>query len=854
MSMKVTGSARRLEVLAMRPHIWRVLSFPAAAALLTAGTTGAMASAAAPAAGPAHPVTATTLPHGTITTLAGGPGGPGPAGNVSVLPCGVKFARGGLYIGSGGWSWNPATADYSASAVYRVNQRDGALTVAAGTGANADANGVSDTAGVAASGIAVDTCNVTFDSAGNMLFSSGVYIAVIAAKTGTFYQQKMTAGHLYYLPGGYGVTTDVELDPAGNVVVSGEGSPPTSDRPPSPDEVDAQVSVVAEHTGTYYGLKMTAGSVYAIAGVMANGDLRDGVLATRADLGYALGTIRLDSSGNLILADIGTPQGSGTASLPPSVRVVPDKTGTYYGRRMTAGHIYTIAGGGTQNANGVPGTKAALSTAAAVALDRAGNVVIADGGWVRVLAKKAGTFYGRKMIAGDIYTIAGTGGGGRFTDGGPALKGVFQANGVAVDNVGNVLVADDTDYRVLLIAARSGSYYGRTVRAGYLYSVAGDGHLHDSGDGGPATSAELYPARVAEDRPADVVVVTDQIANVVRMIAGRTGTIFGRRMTAGRIYTLAGDRDPAAGYSGDGGPAVKAGLGYPGGVAADQAGNVLLADNENERVRVVAARTGTYYGQKMTAGDIYTIAGDGALAYSGDGGPARAAGLSWVVDVAADHAGGVLLLSGQYAVPGQDLRVRMVAGKSGTYYGQPMTAGDIYTIAGNGTRGYSGDNGPATAAEIQAGAITVDNAGNLVIADGARVRVVAVRTGTFYGQPMTAGYIYTVAGGGTGTGDGVPAAKAQLLAGVIAVDAAGNLLAGGSSRVWIVAEKTGSYYGKRVTAGDVYTVAGTGGTAPIGDGGPATRAAFDSSGVAIGYAGNLLIADSLCYRIRSVNR
>jgi hypothetical protein len=69
-----------------------------------------------------------------------------------------------------------------------------------------------------------------------------------------------------------------------------------------------------------------------------------------------------------------------------------------------------------------------------------------------------------------------------------------------------------------------------------------------------------------------------------------------------------------------------------------------------------------------------------------------------------------------------------------------------------------------------------------------------------------------------------------------------------------VAEKTGTYYGKRVTTGDVYTIAGTSETAPIGDGGPATRAAFSVSGIAIGYTGNLLIADSLCYRIRSVNR
>jgi hypothetical protein len=89
----------------------------------------------------------------------------------------------------------------------------------------------------------------------------------------------------------------------------------------------------------------------------------------------------------------------------------------------------------------------------------------------------------------------------------------------------------------------------------------------------------------------------------------------------------------------------------------------------------------------------------------------------------------------------------------------------------------------------------------------------------------------------------------------VAVDSAGNLLTGGGSQVWMVAERTGTYYGKRMRAGDVYSVAGLAGGAPIGDGGPATRAGFSVSGIAVGNAGNLLIADSsLYYRIRSVSR
>jgi hypothetical protein len=125
-------------------------------------------------------------------------------------------------------------------------------------------------------------------------------------------------------------------------------------------------------------------------------------------------------------------------------------------------------------------------------------------------------------------------------------------------------------------------------------------------------------------------------------------------MTAGDIYTLAGDGDP--GFSGDGGPATSATLTSPANVAVDGAGNVVIADSGNNRVRVVAAASGTFYGQAMTAGDIYTLAGDGDPGFSGDGGPATTAELNGPEGVAADGAGGVLIAdTGSW-------RVREVAG------------------------------------------------------------------------------------------------------------------------------------------------------------------------------------------------
>ncbi|MGH3158836.1 MAG: hypothetical protein ACRDNF_20010, partial [Streptosporangiaceae bacterium] len=125
-----------------------------------------------------------------------------------------------------------------------------------------------------------------------------------------------------------------------------------------------------------------------------------------------------------------------------------------------------------------------------------------------------------------------------------------------------------------------------------------------------------------------------------------------------------------------------------------------------------------------------------------------------------------------------------VAASTGTFYGQAMTVGNIYTVAGDGQRGSSGDGGPATAAELVLSSVAADAAGNLVIADGGneRVRVVAASTGTFYGQAMTAGYIYTVAGDGHCgfSGDGGPATSAELdLVGTVAADGTGDLYLGG---------------------------------------------------------------------------
>ena len=491
-----------------------------------------------------------------------------------------------------------------------------------------------------------------------------------------------------------------------------------------------------------------------------------------------------------------------------------------------------------------------------VTLDAAGNVVLADQGnnRVRVIAAATGTFYGQAMTAGDIYTIAGSGAAGFSGDGGPAVSAQLnQPMGVAVDAAGNVVLADQGNSRVRVVAAATGTFYGQAMTAGDIYTVAGTGAAGFSGDGGPATAAKLrQPAAVSMDSAGNLA-IADSANNRVRVVAASTGTFYGLQMTAGRIYTVAGNG--TAGFSGDGGPAAYSQLSAPADVALDSAGNLVIADTGHNRVRVVAAATGTFYGQAMTAGNIYTIAGNGSAGFGGDGGPAVKARLHRPTGVGLDAAGNVLV-SDSF-----NERIRVLAAKTGTFYGQAMTAGDIYTIAGNGTQGFSGDGGPATAAKLNTPLrATVDASGNVLISDSfnQRIRVLAVKTGTYYGRAMTAGDIYTIAGNGSAgfSGDGGPATAAGLYKPLrVIVDAAGNLVFCDErdNRIRVIPVKTGTFYGQAMTAGDIYTIAGTGKRGTTGDGGPAIRAEVgEPAGVTLDNLGNLLIATRNGGRIRVV--
>jgi trimeric autotransporter adhesin len=830
----------------------------AAAAAAAAGVLAAGVAGPASAAGAGARPSAGSLRGGIISTVAGGAGGPGLATSVAVSPCGVDWAGGWLYIGDG-------------STVRRVSAATDALSTVAGD----NAAGSADDSGAAPSAAISQACGTVQDRAGNLLIAAGLQVLVVAARTGTFYGQQMTAGHIYSVagtaaagrdggPDGDGGpatratlsdAVDVAFDRAGNLLIADSGVRSDCGEEPL---LGSLVRVVAARTGIFYGQKMTAGDIYTVAGVQSVGPAGDGGLATRAWLGPEIGTVRPDRAGNLVLAD--NAEDDPCAVHGPSVRVIATETGTFYGMKMTARHIYRVVGDGRTGSggDGGPATAASLDLAGSAIVDGAGNLVIGDGTRVRVVAARTGRFYGQRMTAGHIYGIAGTGSAGFSGDGGPAVRARLSAAAVGLDAVGNVLLADGA--RVRVVAARTGRFYGRPMTAGHIYTAAGNGTAF-SGDGGLPLRAEFSnPTGVAADGAGDIAftAVPDPDSGVntmVDLIAARSGVFFGRRLTAGHLYTLAGDG--IAGFGGDHGPARDAefsiGSGTPA-VAFDRNGNLLVADQGNERVRLIAVRSGRFYGQAMTAGYVYTIAGSGGFGgFSGDGGPAVKARLSYPTAAVTDHYGNVLI------VDSLNGRVRVVAAATGTFYGQKMTAGDIYTVAGDGSWDFSGDGGPAVKAGMIPMAVAADPAGNLIITDwnSRRVRLVAVRTGTMYGQAMTAGHIYTIAGSGEqgSSGGGGPArqAKFDILDGAT-TDQHGNVVFTDtiSGVIWVLAVKDGTFYGQAMTAGDVYAVAGGGAT--LGDRGPATSALLSSaSAVAVSPTGSLLVTDGADNRLRAIS-
>jgi sugar lactone lactonase YvrE len=342
--------------------------------------------------------------------------------------------------------------------------------------------------------------------------------------------------------------------------------------------------------------------------------------------------------------------------------------------------------------------------------------------------------------SGTITTFAGNTKIGYSGDGGSAISAELWApSGVAVDASGNLYIADIGDNVVRKVTASTGII---TTVAGDSTYMGADTHGGYSGDGGPAVSAELNgPEGIALDASGNLY-IADEGNGVIRKVAASTGI----------ITTVVGYFPGSlVGYSGDGGPAVKALLNSPSGVAVDASGNLYIADTLNNVIRKVSASTGII---TTAAGNGYG-AGINSGGFGGDAGPATKAELSYPEGVTLDASGNL------YISDTLNMRVRKVDASTGI----------ITTVAGNGVQGSSGDNGAATSAELNhLMGISTDASGNLYIADTGNMRVRKVDVST--------GMISAMAGSGTQgyAGDGGPAGNAKLNnPWSTVVDASGNV-------------------------------------------------------------------------------
>ena len=601
--------------------------------------------------------------------------------------------------------------------------------------------------------------------------------------------------------------------------------------------VDAQLSlpldVVCDTNGTLYVAdgwsnrrvrKIDGGGrISTIAGNGQHDFSGDNILATQAALSdYALA---LDAAGNLYIADADNRR----------VRMVD-----------SSGVITTVAGNGAYGFahDGMPATQEALGFPSGVGVDADGRLYIADYSNQVVYRVADGII---TLFAGDYAAAFGG-------DGGPATGAhLLLPNRVTVDPFGNVLILDHGNDRVR-----------RVDRTGVITTIAGDGSIRSTGDGGPGIRATLFPLRaVAADSSGDVYIASSMDSatpwsydNRVRRLnsAGIIDTVVGvgdngdgpsaadavidpRGVATGRqarladlyiadsrnhqirkvdgvsgaVSTVAGTGE--AGFAGDGGVATAAQLSFPSDVVADQHGNLYVADVNNNRVR------------RVDSGCIITtVAGNGSYGYNGDGRPAVSAALASPTAVDVDDAGNV------YIADRYNNRIRKVT-----------PTGIIGTVAGNGSfspLSPQGDGGPATQAPLGSPTdVVVAADGSFYVAEFVAHRVRQVRAD---------GIIVPVAGNGNfgAGGDGGLAVNAQLNSPfALALDAQGNLYIGDSTNQRVRQVD--------VVSGVMTTVAGNGTAGTQGDGGPATSASlYPPSGLAVDASGHLYIAQADSSRVR----
>jgi uncharacterized protein (TIGR03437 family) len=407
------------------------------------------------------------------------------------------------------------------------------------------------------------------------------------------------------------------------------------------------------------------GTISTVAGNGTLGFAGDGSAATGANLNQPSG-VALDSQGNIYIADtlnarirkvsssgtITTVAGNGLASysgdggsatgaqLNGPLGIASDNSGNLFVADSQNGVVRTVKNGAIASVGG--GT---LAIPRGVATDAAGNAYVADAQDNRV--RRIGT-------DGTVTTYAGNGTNGFTGDGGPAVNAELSAPAaVALDAAGNLYIADLGNLRIRKVSAD-----------GNISTVAGNGAEGYSGDGGAALNASLNtPLGVAVD-PSGNLYIADSASHVIRKVT-----------LDGNINTIAGTGAP--GFTGDGGPAASAQITSPSGIAADPFGNIFFVDGT------------THIREINAAGAINTIAGNGSLGYSGDGGMANLAELNSPAAVGADATGNLYVAdTANNAIrvlqpAGTGVKVNAIVNAASNQNG-PIAPGEIVALYGSG--------------------------------------------------------------------------------------------------------------------------------------------------------------------------